>query len=107
MDGISYTDGEIEQNRLEDRDRVAENRGMTIEEMEAHYMNEVGIHEPLHTSWIFHENVQGYLAEHPVVVLDPIAYKHVFDAATALFNLHQHLGRVQHEIVTDQEKQKD
>lgn len=93
---IHLTLGEIELDRAEAMAAMPEKYGKPdIAAVEEQYANAVGYREALHTAFIFHENVEHYLSEHPCVVFDDEAYRLARLAGELLFELYQRLGRLE------------
>lgn len=91
---VLLTEDEISEEREEAIRELPERCGQTLEDIKNRYQNGYGYREALHTSWIFHENVNMYLAEHPCVILDEEAYRIVRLASELLFELYQRIGRL-------------
>ncbi len=93
---ISYTDEEIETERQETLSTILRARAGLRSGLEAQYLNPYGYREVLHLSFVLMETINSYVLKHPCAVLNPEAFKLVHAASTALFNLHQVIGALEH-----------
>lgn len=97
--GISYTLDEIEQERQDELVHMQERIDRPLDEITKSYNSELGTHEALHAAYMLTDMLSQFLLEHPVVVLNETAWRHAHHAHTALFNLYQHIGRIQSDIM--------
>lgn len=97
---LPLTEDEIVTDRLEAVAKMPERYGDNADDMQARWSNEVAYREAMHASWIFCENVEGYLVDHPCVIFDAEAYRLARIAHAALFELYQRIGRLSHEAAS-------
>jgi hypothetical protein len=93
---ISYTDVEIEAERKETLSKILRDRNTLPADLTSQYLNPYGYREVLHLSFVLHETINHYLLEHPCITLNPNLWKLAHNASTALFNLYQALGELEH-----------
>ena len=93
---ISFTNEEIEANRLESLDGLQstnDNGTTDIGYDPDHYADgSYDSYVALDRSCTVMETVETLLMNHLSILLDPEAYRLAYDAHTTLFNLYQHLG---------------
>jgi hypothetical protein len=97
----TYTDAEIEEDRQSQIADLLKSHETTIEGLMLRYQNVCGAHEALHTAFIFQEIVEHYLSGHPIITLDPVAYRLAHGASSLLSDLYQRVGHIKSEIDDD------
>ncbi len=93
-----WTDADVEEDRQAQITDLLGRHEMTIEGLRLQYLNRWGAREALHTAFVFQEIVNNYLSAHPIVTLDPVAYRLAHGAASLLADLYQRIGCIEHDF---------